>query len=63
MNRIATVVVALAASSLLSACVFAPPSSAIPADTSTIAKLSEQAVVTCGAGNVKEVNAKSFTCK
>lgn len=63
MNRIASAVVAMAASALLSACVFAPPSSAIPADTSTITKIGEQAVVTCGAGNVKEVNAKSFTCK
>ena len=63
MNRIATALVALAASSLLSACVFAPPASAFPAESAAIAKMSEQALATCGTGNVKEVNAKSFTCK
>lgn len=63
MNRFAAIAAAIAAASLLSACVFAPPSSAIPADANAITKMSEQAVVTCGAGNVKEVNAKSFTCK
>ena len=63
MSRIVTVLVALAASSLLSACVFAPPASAFPAESAAITKMSEQALATCGAGNVKEVNAKSFTCK
>ena len=63
MSRIATVIFALLASSLLSACVFAPPASAFPAESAAIAKMSEQALATCGAGNVKEVNAKSFTCK
>lgn len=63
MNRIAAVLIALSASSLLSACVFAPPASAFPAESAAIAKMSEQALATCGAGNVKEVNAKSFTCK
>jgi predicted aconitase with swiveling domain len=28
-----------------------------------VRKMSEQATTTCGAGNVKEVNAKSFSCK
>ncbi|MCE4558117.1 hypothetical protein [Pelomonas cellulosilytica] len=63
MTRLASLCIAVAATAGLSACVFAPPSSAIPADTSTITKIGEQAVITCGAGNVKEVNAKSFTCK
>jgi len=63
MNRFAFLAAALTAAALLSACVFAPPSSSIPADTSTITKIGEQAVLTCGAGNVKEVNSKSFTCK
>jgi hypothetical protein len=63
MSRIAAVIFALLASSLLSACVFAPPASAFPAESAAIAKMSEQALATCGAGNVKEVNAKSFTCK
>lgn len=31
-----------------------------PAD---VAKMSEQALTTCGPGQVKEVNAKSFSCK
>ena len=63
MHRFAALLAAMAASSFLSACVFAPPASAIPADSASITKMSEQAVATCGAGNVKEVNAKSFTCK
>jgi hypothetical protein len=62
MNRIAAFTAALTASALLSACVFAPPVTTQP-DTASIAKLSEQAVLTCGAGNVKEVNSKSFSCK
>ncbi len=62
MNRIATVLAALVASSLLSACVFAPPITT-PTDTQAVTKMGEQAVATCGAGNVKEVNAKSYTCK
>ena len=62
MNRIATFTVALTSAALLSACVFAPPIST-QTDSAAIAKMSEQAVTTCGTGNVKEVNAKSFTCK
>lgn len=62
MHRIATAATALAAAALLSACVFAPPVTS-STDTAAITRLSEQAVATCGAGNVKEVNAKSFTCK
>ncbi len=63
MHRFVAVITVLAASGLLSACVFAPPASAFPAESAAIAKMSEQALATCGAGNVKEVNAKSFTCK
>ena len=62
MTRLAPVALVLGAATLLSACVFAPPLHSQP-DANAIAKLSEQAVATCGAGNVKEVNAKSFTCK
>lgn len=62
MNRIATALVALTAASLLSACIFAPPITTTT-DTGAITRLSEQAVAACGAGNVKEVNAKSFSCK
>ncbi|MDR7335356.1 hypothetical protein [Roseateles asaccharophilus] len=62
MNRIATFTVALAAAVALSACVFAPPVHT-STDSASIQKMSDQALATCGAGNVKEVNAKSFTCK
>lgn len=62
MTRIASFSLALGAAALLSACVFAPPVTT-PTDTNAVAKISEQALATCGAGNVKEVNAKSFTCK
>lgn len=62
MNRCVYFSLAIAATALLSACVFAPPSHT-PADTNAVARMSEHAVSACGAGNVKEVNAKSFTCK
>jgi hypothetical protein len=64
MNRFAAFAAALAAAVLLSACVFAPPSHASNAyDADALAKNSERALVACGAGNVKEVSAKSFSCK
>ncbi|KQV50682.1 hypothetical protein ASC95_15130 [Pelomonas sp. Root1217] len=62
MTRLASFALALTATSLLSACVFAPPITSTT-DSAAITKMSEQAVATCGTGNVKEVNAKSFTCK
>ncbi|MDP1211628.1 hypothetical protein Q6268_28870, partial [Klebsiella pneumoniae] len=62
MSRFTTVAVALTASALLSACVIAPPVNSMP-DTAAVTRMSEQALATCGAGNVKEVNAKSFSCK
>jgi outer membrane biogenesis lipoprotein LolB len=62
MNRIASFTLSLTAAALLSACVFAPPMQTTT-DAGAITKMSEQAVATCGAGNVKEVNAKSFSCK
>ncbi|MGM9482473.1 hypothetical protein ACS5PN_14880 [Roseateles sp. NT4] len=62
MFRLASFVAASITAALLSACVFAPPSNT-PADTNAVARMSEHAVSACGAGNVKEVNAKSFTCK
>jgi hypothetical protein len=61
MNRLAAVA-ALLSTALLGGCVFAPPINT-QTDAAAVAKLSEQAVATCGAGNVREVNAKSFTCK
>lgn len=62
MTRTASFCAALAAAALLSACVFAPPVHTTT-DTATVSKMGEQALATCGAGNVKEVSAKSFTCK
>lgn len=62
MKRFAASAVALAVAALLSACVFAPPLSS-QTDTNAISKLGEQAVATCGVGNVREVNSKSFSCK
>lgn len=62
-QRITSLCLALAAAALCSACVFAPPSSIRVADSAEIAKMGEQAAITCGAGMVKEVSAKSFTCK
>ena len=63
MTRFASFTLALTAAGLLSACVFAPPAGTLPADSTAITKMSEQAVATCGPGNVREVNQKSFTCK
>jgi hypothetical protein len=62
MNRIASFALSLTAAALLSACVFAPPLHT-STDSASIQKMSDQALATCGAGNVKEVNAKSFSCK
>ncbi len=62
MNRFASFTLALMAAAALSACVFAPPVTS-RVDAADVAKMSEQALATCGAGNVKEVNAKSFSCK
>lgn len=61
-HRFATYTLALTAAALCSACVFAPPIQT-RTDATEVTKMSEQAVATCGSGNVKEVNAKSFTCK
>ncbi|MBV8035619.1 hypothetical protein [Roseateles sp.] len=64
MNRLASFVLSLTAAALLSACVFAPPAGSSNAfDADAMAKNSERALATCGAGNVKDVNAKSFSCK
>ncbi|RZJ13007.1 MAG: hypothetical protein EOP39_02140 [Rubrivivax sp.] len=62
MNRFTSLALAFTTAALLTACVFAPPVHNTT-DTNAITKLSEQAVATCGAGNVREVNAKSFSCK
>jgi hypothetical protein len=51
------------ATALLSGCIIAPPNSIQTSTADDVAKMSERAAATCGAGNVKEVNAKSFSCK
>ncbi|MDM4767155.1 hypothetical protein [Pelomonas sp. SE-A7] len=61
-KRIATLSLPLIAAALCSACVFAPPVTTV-SDTDQLAKMGQQAVATCGSGNVKEVNTKSFVCK
>jgi hypothetical protein len=62
-DRFASLSTALAAAALCSACVIAPPGSVQIGDSAEIAKMGEQATLTCGAGQVKEVSAKSFSCK
>ena len=63
--RTAAVMLAVAATALTTGCVIAPNSSETNAAqrAEDVRKMSEQATTTCGAGFVKEVNAKSFTCK
>lgn len=64
MSRFAAFALSLTAAALLSACVFAPPSNSSNAfDADALAKNSDRALIACGAGNVKEVSAKSFSCK
>lgn len=55
--------IALIAAASLGACAITPPAGSIPAEPAAISKMSEQALATCGAGNVREVSAGSFTCK
>jgi len=62
--RSMTTLLAGAAAVLSTGCVIAPNSTeANTQRMEDVRKMSEQATATCGAGNVKEVNAKSFTCK
>ncbi|MBO9687173.1 MAG: hypothetical protein J7598_11205 [Mitsuaria chitosanitabida] len=62
--RTAALMLAIAATALSTGCVIAPNSSEGNAQRAEdVRKMSEQATATCGAGFVKEVNAKSFTCK
>ena len=63
--RTAALMLAIAATALSTGCVIAPNSSDSNAAqrAEEVRKMSEQATATCGAGFVKEVNAKSFSCK
>ncbi len=62
MTRFATFALALTAALLSSACVLAPGASR-SSDPSDVARMGEQAIKTCGEGQVKEVNTRSFSCK
>ena len=57
--RFAPLSLVLCTALLCSACVIAPNTNS----AADIGKMGEQAVQTCGAGNVREVSAKSFSCK
>ena len=62
--RSMTLLLAGAAAVLSTGCVIAPNSTeANTQRMEDVRKMSEQATATCGAGNVKEVNAKSYSCK
>lgn len=63
-NRFAPIalILTLTGGALLTGCVIAPPGTHTD-HAVEIAKMSDRATATCGAGQVREVNAKSFTCK
>lgn len=63
MSRLAHLSLILSVTALCSACVVLPPNARMSTDSAELAKMSEQALATCGAGNVKEVSTKSFSCK
>lgn len=72
MIRLASFSLTLVVSALCTACVFAPPAAApvdssaakTPTDAGAVAaaKMSEQAIVACGIGNVHAVDEKSYAC-
>ncbi|MCU7370581.1 hypothetical protein PEC18_06740 [Paucibacter sp. O1-1] len=62
MTRLPTFALALTTALLSTACVLAPGSSR-SSDPSDVARMGEQAIKTCGEGQVKEVNTRSFSCK
>lgn len=64
MSRTLVVASTLLASLLCSACISISPDMKNPAShAAELARMSEQAVKTCGEGKVKEVSAKSFSCQ
>ncbi len=64
MSRTLAATSALVASLLCSACISISPDVKSPAShAAELARMGEQAVKTCGEGQVKEVSAKSFACK
>lgn len=63
LHRLSSLALIATAAVLATGCVFAPPASFQKDISGDVAKMSEKALATCGAGNVREVDAKSFTCK
>lgn len=64
MSRFLSVSLALLAAAASSACISISPDMKDPTKHATeLARMSEQAVKTCGEGKVKEVSAKSFSCQ
>ncbi|HEY1092066.1 MAG TPA: hypothetical protein VGE47_13320 [Burkholderiaceae bacterium] len=62
MNTTAKLLLPALLAALCSACVFAPSADEATREVS-LSKMGERALATCGAGQVKEVSAKSFSCK
>jgi hypothetical protein len=62
MNRLTPLFLTLGAALLNSACVITPGTVRV-GDATELARMSEQALKTCGEGQVKEVSAKSYSCK
>lgn len=64
MPRFISVSLALLVAAASSACISISPDMKDPNRHATeLARMSEQAVKTCGEGKVKEVSAKSFSCQ
>jgi hypothetical protein len=62
MKNIAKFVFALASIASLSACIAVSDSGSIDTDK-RVAQMAQQALATCGQGNVEKVSASSFSCK
>ncbi len=63
MTRPSPWLLALGAALLCSACVITPGRTVHVNESAELARMSEQALKTCGEGQVKEVSAKAFSCK
>lgn len=64
MPRVITISLVLLAAAASSACISISPDLKDPGNhAAQLARMSEQALKTCGEGNVKEVSAKAFACK
>lgn len=63
MTRPTLLVLTLGAALLATGCVIVPSGTARATDATELARMGEQALKTCGEGQVKEVSARSFSCK